>query len=80
MLTIRSVNISEEKGTVKTARELIQLDASGIAGDACRRLAPQVACWEKGLTNLCNWTRRNFLTAPLQKTSPQRDPPQEVPT
>ena len=32
MLTIRSVNISEEKGTVKTARELIQLDASGIAG------------------------------------------------
>ena len=34
MLTIRSVNISEEKGTVKTARELIQLDASGIAGDA----------------------------------------------
>ncbi|NLA15159.1 MAG: molybdenum cofactor synthesis protein [Bacteroidales bacterium] len=34
MLTIRSVNISKEKGTVKTPYEFITLDASGVTEDA----------------------------------------------
>ncbi len=34
MITIRSVNVSEAKGTVKKACEFIELDTSGIQGDA----------------------------------------------
>ncbi len=33
-MKIRSVNVSEKTGTVKTSRPFIELDASGIKGDA----------------------------------------------